>query len=65
MDCLVHGVARTRLSDFDFHFFLLCSTGNPNQDSVITYIGKESEKEQIYVYVYWNHFAVPETNTTL
>ena len=30
---------------------LLYSTGNSTQYSVITYMGKESEKEQIYVYV--------------
>ena len=30
---------------------LLCSTGNSTQYSVITYMGKESEKEWIYVYV--------------
>ena len=28
------------------------------QYSVITYMGKESEKEQIYVYIQLNHFAV-------
>ena len=37
---------------------LLYSTGNSTQYSVITYIGKESEKEWIYVYVQLNHFAV-------
>ena len=37
---------------------LLYSTGNSTQYSVITYMGKESEKELIYVYVYLNHFAV-------
>ena len=30
---------------------LLYSTGNSTQYSVITYLGKESEKEWIYVYV--------------
>ena len=30
---------------------LLYSTGNSTQYSVITYMGKESEKEWIYVYV--------------
>ena len=30
---------------------LLYSTGNSTQHSLITYMGKESEKEQIYVYV--------------
>ena len=30
---------------------VLCTTGNSTQYSVITYMGKESEKEWIYVYV--------------
>ena len=30
---------------------LLCITGNPTQYSVITFMGKESEKEQIHVYI--------------
>ena len=30
---------------------LVYSTGNSTQYSVITYMGKESEKEQIYVHV--------------
>ena len=30
---------------------LLYSTGNSTQYSVMTHLGKESEKEQIYVYV--------------
>ena len=34
------------------------STGNSIQYSVMTYMGKESKKEWIYVYVYLNHFAV-------
>ena len=33
-------------------------TGNSTQYSVVTYMGKESEKEWIYVYVKLNHFAV-------
>ena len=37
---------------------LLYSTGNSTQYSVINYLAKESEKEQVYVYVYLNHFAV-------
>ena len=37
---------------------LLYSTGNSTQYSVITYMGKESEKEWIYVYVQLNHLAV-------
>ena len=35
---------------------LLCSTGNSTQ-YIIIYMGKESEKEQIHVYVQLNHFA--------
>ena len=34
------------------------SSGKFMQYSVIAYMGKESEKEQIYVYVQLNHFAV-------
>ena len=34
------------------------STGNSTQYSMITYMGKEPEKEWTYVYVYLNHFAV-------
>ena len=30
---------------------LLFSTGNSTQYSVIIYMGKESEKEQVYIYV--------------
>ena len=33
------------------------STGNFTQYSVITYMGKESEKEQIYVYVWASQLA--------
>ena len=29
----------------------MCKTGNYDQYFVITYMGKESEKEMIYVYV--------------
>ena len=42
---------------------LLYSTENSTQYSVITYMGKESEKEQIYVYVYLNCFAVHQKLT--
>ena len=35
---------------------LLCSTGNCTQYLVITYKGKNSEKE--YMYIYLNHFTV-------
>ena len=37
---------------------LLYSMGNSMQYSVITYMGKESEKEWIYIYIQLNHFAV-------
>ena len=37
---------------------VLCSTGNYAQYSVITCIGKESEREWMYEYVWLNHFAV-------
>ena len=37
---------------------LLYSTGDSTEYSAITYMGKESEKEQIYVYIQLNHFAV-------
>ena len=37
---------------------LLYSTENSIQYSVITYMGKESKKEQMYVYSQLNHFAV-------
>ena len=37
---------------------LLYNIGNSTQHSVLTYMGKESEKEWIYVYVSLNHFAV-------
>ena len=36
---------------------VLDNTGNSTQDSVMTYVGKESKKEQIYVYVQLIHFA--------
>ena len=39
---------------------LLYSTGNPNQYSVITYTGKECEKEWIHVCVLLNHFVVQQ-----
>ena len=37
---------------------LLYSTGNSTQFSVISYVGKESEKEWICVHVLLNHFAL-------
>ena len=36
---------------FHFYFFWLCSTGNSTRHSVITYMGKESEKEEICIYI--------------
>ena len=36
----------------------LCHTGNSTQYSVITYVGKESEKEGICIYLSLNHFTV-------
>ena len=44
---------------------LLYSTGASTQYSVINYMGKEPEKEQIYVHVKLNCFAIHETNTIL
>ena len=43
------------------------STWNPTQYSVMTYMGNESKKEWIYVYVLLIHYAVWQklTNTTL
>ena len=39
---------------------LLYSTGNSTQYSVIIYMGKEAEKEWMYVYIYLNHFFVQQ-----
>ena len=36
---------------------LLYHTGKSTRYCVITYVGKESEKEWIHVYVYMIHFA--------
>ena len=41
------------------------STGNSAQYSVITYTGKESEKEWTYAYVTESLCCTPEANTTL
>ena len=38
---------------------LLYNTGNSTQYCVISYMRKESEREQIYVYAELNLFAVP------
>ena len=37
---------------------LLSRTGNPSQHAVVTYMGKESEKECIYTDAQLIHFAV-------
>ena len=44
---------------------LLYSTGNYIQYPVITYSGKEHEKEYmcVYIYIYVNHFAVQQKLT--
>ena len=46
---------------------LLYITGNYIQHPIITYNGKESEKEHIYIYThrYLNHFSVHLKLTTL
>ena len=44
---------------------LLYSTGKSTQQCVITYMGKESEKEWIYVYVTDLLCCTPEANKTL
>ena len=36
----------------------MCIIGSSTQYSIITYMGKDSEKEWIYVHVKLNHFAV-------
>ena len=41
------------------------STGNYIQYLVITYNGKESEKEYIYIYISESFCCTPETNTIL
>lgn len=37
---------------------LLCSSGNPTQYSVVTQMGRKSEKEGICMYVWLIHFAI-------
>ena len=44
---------------------LLCSSGNNYQYLVITYNGKESEKEYIYIYVYESLYCIPKTDMKL
>ena len=44
---------------------LLCSAENYSQYFVITYKGKESEKEQIYICLTESLCCTPEANTTL
>ena len=50
------------MGDWDSHIrttiYKIDSTGNSIQYSVMTYVGKESKKEWIYVYVELIHFAV-------
>ena len=56
----VHGV--TKELDTTEHTVyskdLLYNTGNSTQYSVMTYMGKESKKEWMYVYIELNLFAV-------
>ena len=40
-------------------------TGNSTQYSVMTYMGKEPEKEWIFVFVYNSLCYIPKNNTTL
>ena len=44
---------------------LLYSTGNSTQYSVITYMGKEAKKADIYVCTTDSLCCTPETNTRL
>ena len=39
----------------------MCSTGNYTKNFVITYMGKESGKE--YIYIFESLCCTPETNT--
>ena len=39
---------------------LLGSTGHPTQPSVVTYMGRKSKKEGIYVYKQLIHFVVQQ-----
>ena len=39
---------------------LMYSTGNSIQYSAMAYMGKQSKKEQMYVYVLMTHFAVQQ-----
>ena len=48
---VVSGLTFRSLIHFEFNKDLLYSTGNSTQYSVMTYMGKESKKEWIYVYV--------------
>ena len=56
----VHGVTKsqTQFSNWTTNKNLLYSTGNSTQYSVMTYMGKESGKEWIYVFVLQIRFAV-------
>ena len=42
---------------------LMYSTGNSTQYSAMAYMGKQSRKEQMYVYVLMTHFAVQQKLT--
>ena len=44
---------------------LLYSTENSTQYSIMTFMGKESTEEWIYVYITDSHCCISETNTTL
>ena len=54
------GICTLRYMDQLANRDLLYSTENSTQYSVITYVGKESEREQICVYVRLGHFVVQQ-----
>ena len=72
MDCSLpgsslHGILQARVLEWGAIYTtiykiddkdVLYSTGNSSQCSVMAYIGKESQKEWIYVYRELIHFAV-------
>ena len=62
------------LGDGDFHAHitmykqranesLLYSTGNSTRCSVITYMGRKSKKEEVYVYIWLTHSTVQQKIT--
>ena len=51
MDSIVHGVAKSQPQLSDFHFSSLYSMGNYIQYFLISYNGKEFEKEYVYMYI--------------